>query len=547
MSNININTKRNKLILLIILTMFFAIISFLISPVFETNDDRVMMDIITGKYGEKYSAYSVFMGYPISFILSRLYMLLPNIPWYGILFCGIIVYSAWIVLTDIAKKAIESKNKWISWGIFIVTLIIYINVFLVQQFTIISSILALTAMYKIMKKDSWIGIVIICFLSYEIRSNAFFMAMPFIGLGILWDGLKNRKISKSNIIGAGSIALIIIIGIGVNKIAYSSAEWKEYLAYNSERSKLYDYNTFCNSNVYKEKCLQSGISEDEYYIMNTYSLLLDKNISKNKIETINKVVSENKKKDNVFLKLIKVIYYDIKNSFVDFRRYTLVMIFADIMFFWVLKKEKSKLLLWLLSLMGRYIIISYLVWIARLPNRVYFSLFLLALVFNFYIIIENSDKVIVKKTRCWVVCIIVAAMFITANTLKTHNQLSKHNYEYQEVNNYCKNNPENLYMLSIDKYFDVTDNVLSNTRTEFTYVGTWLANSPIVNGYLCKYKSEDLAELLLKGKGFYILNKNSDIESVQQYMNSRFNGVEVKKIDSINQNYYVYKFIKKLK
>lgn len=102
-------------------------------------------------------------------------------------------------------------------------------------------------------------------------------------------------------------------------------------------------------------------------------------------------------------------------------------------------------------------------------------------------------------------------------------------------------------MLSIDKYFDVTDNVLSNTRTEFTYVGTWLANSPIVNGYLCKYKSEDLAELLLKGKGFYILNKNSDIESVQQYMNSRFNGVEVKKIDSINQNYYVYKFIKKLK
>ena len=119
--------------------------------------------------------------------------------------------------------------------------------------------------------------------------------------------------------------------------------------------------------------------------------------------------------------------------------------------------------------------------------------------------------------------------------------------EYYEVNNYCKNNPENLYMLSIDKYFDVTDNVLSNTRTEFIYVGTWLANSPIVNGYLCKYKSEDLAELLLKGKGFYILNKNSDIESVQQYMNSRFNGVEVKKVDSINQNYYVYKFIKKSK
>ena len=86
MSNININTKRNKLILLIILTMIFTIISCLISPLFETNDDRTMMNIIAGKYGREYSAYSIFMGYPLSYILSRGYLIAPKIPWYGLFF-----------------------------------------------------------------------------------------------------------------------------------------------------------------------------------------------------------------------------------------------------------------------------------------------------------------------------------------------------------------------------------------------------------------------------------------------------------------------------
>ena len=50
--------------------------------------------------------------------------------------------------------------------------------------------------------------------------------------------------------------------------------------------------------------------------------------------------------------------------------------------------------------------------------------------------------------------------------------------------------------------------------------------------------------MLLKKDVYYIVYAHSPIEELQNYMDNRFNGVQVKKVYEINENYYVYKFEK---
>ena len=49
-------TRKHKIVLLIVLGIFFSLLAY--TPVFETNDDRTMGQIISGMYGDEYSAPS---------------------------------------------------------------------------------------------------------------------------------------------------------------------------------------------------------------------------------------------------------------------------------------------------------------------------------------------------------------------------------------------------------------------------------------------------------------------------------------------------------
>jgi len=51
-------TRKHKIVLLIVLGIFFSLLAYIYPPVFETNDDRTMRQIISGMYGDEYSAPS---------------------------------------------------------------------------------------------------------------------------------------------------------------------------------------------------------------------------------------------------------------------------------------------------------------------------------------------------------------------------------------------------------------------------------------------------------------------------------------------------------
>ena len=139
----------------------------------------------------------------------------------------------------------------------------------------------------------------------------------------------------------------------------------------------------------------------------------------------------------------------------------------------------------------------------------------------------------------------VFVVLISKDRISTYTDTKEINSNYNIINTYCEKNHDGNYLLAIDEIFSASSDVLGNESENLIYLEPWLTKSPMIISYLSRYRCEDFGELLLKEKTYYIAYKKYDINKFQQYMNSRFNGVEVKKVDSINSNYYVYKFIKK--
>lgn len=525
------------------IAILFIIVAKVFPPVFATNDDRTIRSIIRGDYGEKYSAYSIFMGYPLSLLLSRLYMALPAIPWYGVFFSGCIILSALIVVGNIVFNKKNSRKQ--TSIILIILAIVYISIFLIQQFTVVSAILMCTAIYLCVNRKSKIAIILLGCLSFEIRSDVFLMLSPFLIAASIWQECENKIEVKKIIKEVLPIFIIIVsifmIGTTINRVAYSSKEWKEYNDFNHERSVLYDNKYFWNSSEYKEECLKAGISEKDYYLTNTYQILLDKDIGISQIEKINGVIRE-KKKDNIFVKTAKVIYYLLKSCFLFYWKYTFILVLLDIMWLNINKTKKQKIVIYLCVMLIKYIILSYLVWIARLPERVFIPLFIVTLMFVIGDIAKNSSK---RTTYMAInILVLICSVLILNSKSNTYQQIKIQNQKYYTLCGYCERNENNKYMLGLDDISSCSAYVLENKKTKLFYLEPWLSKSPTMKEYLKKNHSSDFGQMLLKENVYYILYAHSPIKELQSYMDNRFNGVQVKKVDEINENYYVYKFEK---
>ena len=534
---------KKEILFVIGIIVFFIILAKIFPPVFETNDDRTMRSIIQGDYGEKYSAYSIFMGYPISLLLSRLYMALPAIPWYGVFFSSCIILSALIVAGIIVFDK-KNSRKQASIILFILA-VVYISIFLIQQFTVVSAILMCTAIYLCVNRKSKIAIIVLGCLSFEIRSDVFLMLSPFLITASIWQKCENKIEVKKIIKEALPIFIIIVsilmIGTTINRVAYSSKEWKEYNDFNHERSVLYDNKYFWNSSEYKEECLKAGISEKDYYLTNTYQILLDKDLGIGQIKKINGVIGE-KKKDNVFVKMAKVAYYLLKNCLINYWKYTFILILLDIVWLFLNKDKKQKVILYVCTMLGKYAILSYMVWIARLPERVFIPLFIATLM----LVVDDISKNNSKKGRYITIniFILICSALILNSKISTYQQTRVQNQKYYALCEYCEKNENNKYMLGLDDISGCSAYVLENKKTKLFYLEPWLSKSPIINNYLKKNNSIDFGQMLLKKDVYYILYAHSPIEELQNYMDNRFNGVQVKKVYEINENYYVYKFEK---
>lgn len=294
-----IDKKTAGLFLLFTVVMnalvFLAVIS-ITPPTWYTNDDYRMMTIVSGAYTGTPSANIVFMRYPVGAMLAGLYSLTTQIPWYGLFTMVCMYVPSCIFCYYFIKKAYLKKMTIVGVVLYALLFLFFIRKYIcLPQFTLTSAFLGIGAIVVIHEMPSKRNIghillaVLCCVISFSVRSKAFYLLLPLIGLIVVLRLLneKGAKLWKTfAAVGLATVILCSAVAV-VDHVAWNSSEEMQYFKrFNTARSQVYDYGGVPGYYAHRPFYLENGISEVTYRALSARYLDIDDGVDAETLELI---------------------------------------------------------------------------------------------------------------------------------------------------------------------------------------------------------------------------------------------------------------------
>ena len=402
---------------------------------YDLNDDVLLKDIVSGAYSGSPDAHSIQMLYPLSFIISLFYQLIPVLPWQGIFLCG----CHGVCFYLIAKRSLSfAKKKWAKVVLLVteaaLVLTLFLWEFVVVQYTITAALLAACACflvftqpmahaclseYDIQKKevdiqsnkntvllfvkDNIVAIVLVV-LAYNVRSEMLLLMSPFIALsGILKWSLEKKVFAKETIKKYLSLIGAILLGMGlslvVDMLAYCGKDWKEFRDFFDARTRVYDYTWYPEYEEAEEFYRGIGMTPGKVELIDNYNFGLDESIDAETLWSIAEYADETDIKEPLInrLKAALVDYkwrtfheQDAPYNFIVLTAYGMVAALALVF------KDKSALWKLPLAVIFRTIPWMYVILANRVPARISHPLYYIDLIilcawmFSYYQ--KNEDR-----------------------------------------------------------------------------------------------------------------------------------------------------------
>ena len=265
------------------------------------GDDYLLNYIANGSFGEKYSAYLVFIKYPAGLMLKALYALAPGVNWYAVLIIGTIALSFAVIHRAILKTTSHPAAIVFSLIMNAVVVPLFLT-FTVAAFLAAAAgtALLLTGLRSGQPRRSLIPGIAMLLLSFMIREDCL---VPVIGIAapaflaifirrgsdrkmqLTLFSREQRPVLLSMLILAG-VLLILIAGISLleNKV-YSDPEWTGYKAYSSARARYLDYPTVPYEQ-FQGEFLEAGFSKEAYLLINRWTFCEQNVFSREKLSEI---------------------------------------------------------------------------------------------------------------------------------------------------------------------------------------------------------------------------------------------------------------------
>lgn len=511
------------------------------------NDDSVFIRLLNGSYG--YNEYHlIFVNCTLGKILSIIYNIFPNVPWYPILLLVSCCVSQATILYSVESRF--KKNKLIFILSLLIIVIFSYKFYTNMQFTTISglcscsSVLAfITYMNNKEKKLKSLSLILF-FLSVSLRiSEAALCGVLFLVLSIddIVNILRNKEYRKIKIVAKELIPFIFIatIMISYDKWCYTNNGFQNYLNYNKYRVRIFDYiipkydkyhtlfdNLDINKNAY-----------DLYFSWNFYDT------NKFGLETVKRL------SDNIGRQKITIEFFVnfIKDG-VYFCRYYLsweILVFFFVLIAFVFSRPKNKYYISvLLAIM--YVIFSNL-FLYYLRGNVFAERVMLSLIYSliFVVVISFGDRTI--QSSYSLVIIFVACSFIYN---KIDYSIKNKKYEQIEIEKRSKireeinADNEHLYLTKIENrlfinlpifYNEVNNNIIS--------LGGWETEMPIIKEKLLSYGIVNPYKDMIDNEHVYLLDNNIEVtlKYLRDYYNENVVASYIKNIGNIN----VYKITTK--
>ncbi len=512
---------------LFIVTVVLIILS---APVFYLNDDVTMRSILSGAYTGTPDGHAVYMQYPLSGVLAILYRVVGFIPWMELFFAG----SVFACMVFFA----ESFESWVKGTL--AAIAIYIPFVLYTHYTLIAALLVATACFLLAKGDKGIRSGVLVLLAFLIRGQIGLLSIPFVFCALVFRVVlmpaserKRECIRKGKWLAVLAISMLVCSVI--HTVCYSSAEWKEYNAYNDARTQLYDYTDFLSTTVYEEDSTVYGMTAMEYDILYSYNNMLEPSIDGERMQDIaNRIIGAMEDrtkevstlKDSVYKYYLHVRYNDSPYNYI----WIAIVCLTAFSCVWC-KKWLALVILGVLEI-GRSFVWVYLIWKGRFPERISVSLYLietLLLIGMLQMIISEAKLSITTKKVAGCVCIgllMVASFFEWKDTFKELEKRHQIQEEWDDLKAYCAQSPDTVYLMDVFSVVEYAETQYNRDAENMMLLGGWLSASPLAREVFRQMGVEDAAEALLSGNVRLLADKEKELEWLDSYLESRFGACE---------------------
>lgn len=267
---------------------------------FETNDDAFMMNCLSGGKTGKPEADTIFSLFLWGKMVSSLYVINMGIPWYTLIFLGLIALS----LTTVCYCVVFSFPKMGGCLFCLLYFCMFLYYSVIVQYTVVSAYCGVAAVSLLMieKKDEDrkhiiirnIIIIFFTFFAVNIRGRVGYLVLGNAAFAICLEILRcllkaaDRRKIKKMFFSFFAILAVVVISLTVNDIRESLEGWEDFREFNSERVSFTDYSKLdyeSNKDLFDE----IGWSEDFYGLVKNW-FFMDESVN---AETLGKINERN--------------------------------------------------------------------------------------------------------------------------------------------------------------------------------------------------------------------------------------------------------------
>ena len=565
-----IKKRENDIIAILYTFLLCMVLAYFFDYYYEFNDDYFIKNILAGVYSGTPSAHSVQMLYPLSLILSGLYCINRNIPWFGLFLntCqfGCIFLITARILTFLEKKWSKILALVLETGI-VVALLLHELVFV--QYTFTTALLAATAAFLFytsrlstdirgILKNNVICIILVI-VAFNVRSEMLMLMLPMICVtGICKWATEKPIFTAKNAMKYFALFGCILIGLlicyVIDVIAYSNPEWKEFRTFFDNRTELYDFQSipsYEGNEVFYESI---GMAPEEQVLLVNYNFGMDEEIDAAKIGKVAEYAANLRKeqendKIDVLKDVIKdYIYRTFRGTDVPWN------LFAVVMYVLVLIcacNNRHFQFVWELGFMGiiRSALWFFLIYRGRLPERITHSMYLIEILILIGMFLGEYSKKKHSKILFGVGCIVISffcSVYLRGNILEQQNRYIKaelRNKPYKILKEYTKEHSDNYYFWDVASFTPYTEKMfvdVDNSLSNLDIMGGWLYKSPLTRQKLAAFGFESMEDAIVKEENVYVIVATKEREDspcfvdwITAYYAYREQSVTVEQVDSL--------------
>ena len=508
----------------VISLLYWGVLALLFDVVYCLNDDIMIESILSGGLTGRPDSMAVYVGQPLTAVLAFCYQCIPQLPWFGLFQAGCYAASLASFLYWVLTRCSRRRSRILG---SLLTVLLFsalcLPQYVLMHYTVTAAVAGGTGLFLIgtgggerSGGSDYAGYGLLL-LSFLLRRQVFFLLLPFF-LGIMcYRFLLGRK-SPKKLTALGVFAVLLILCTGLHATLYSTQAWKEYLAFNDARTKLYDYTGVWEGEAAEQYYAKLGITPEELAVYLSYDLMLDEKLTSQRLSQMAEFEPKAYGIKSPMEPTLREALWIYRTRCVSFTQdfpynYAVLFLLLVLLALAVRYRDKKGAFIIVCYGLGRSLVWMYLILEGRMPERVTVSLYLIecfALACVLYQMLQGKKLHAKIRTAGYVALLAgtIGALSVTWNTMADSlAQMHANRAESEVLYQYFAEHADNRYLL--DVYATVDDSrdalALTQDRTEnYLLLGGWITHSPLVKEKLQSWGYDSARDALETGENVYL-------------------------------------------